>query len=64
MPNPSKVIIILEELRIPYEGVYIDTPDLKKPEYEAVNPNGRVPGLFLLKSTVSRHTETDICSIT
>lgn len=36
---------VLEELGVPYESVTIDlqSGDLKKPEYLAMNPNGRVP---------------------
>ena len=43
-PNPAKVLIILEELRIPYVGIYVELSELKEPAYESVNPNGRVPG--------------------
>jgi glutathione S-transferase len=36
----------LEELGVPYEHVPIHfTTDAKKPEYKAINPNGRVPAL-------------------
>lgn len=36
---------MLEELGIPYVTKYVDGPDLKKPVYEAINPNGRVPAI-------------------
>ncbi|KAE8381614.1 glutathione S-transferase Ure2-like protein [Aspergillus bertholletiae] len=45
-PNPFKVCIILRELNIPYESEYIDFSELKTPQYEAINPNGRLPALF------------------
>lgn len=44
-PNPPKVAIILEELGIPHEVVPIPFPDLKKPEFLSINPNGRMPAL-------------------
>ncbi|KAI9812670.1 MAG: glutathione S- transferase, nitrogen catabolite repression regulator [Phylliscum demangeonii] len=44
-PNPWKVVIVLEELSIPYETKYLAFPDMKKPPYESVNPNGRVPAI-------------------
>ncbi|KAF2198225.1 glutathione S-transferase [Delitschia confertaspora ATCC 74209] len=44
-PNPAKVVIILEELRLPYTGKFVELEDLKKAEFEAVNPNGRVPAI-------------------
>lgn len=37
--------MVLEELGLPYEVDAIDFADLKKPEYEKVNPNGRVPAI-------------------
>ncbi|CAI7657615.1 unnamed protein product [Penicillium pancosmium] len=42
-PNPWKVVMILEELKVPYEPKLIDSADLKKEPYESLNPNGRVP---------------------
>jgi glutathione S-transferase len=44
-PNPPKVIILLKELGVPYEVDPIMIPDAKKPEYMAVNPNGRLPAI-------------------
>jgi len=44
-PNPPKVAIILEELDLPYELVDIPMADIKKPEYLAINPNGRLPAI-------------------
>jgi len=42
-PYPWKVVIVLEELGIPYETEYVGMADIKKPPYEKINPNGRVP---------------------
>jgi len=44
-PNPPKVRMLVEELGLPYE--LIDTPfsELKKPEFLAINPNGRMPAI-------------------
>jgi len=42
-PNPWKVTIILEELGLPYTTKMMDMADLKKPPYEKINVNGRVP---------------------
>ena len=44
-PNPPKVIMALEALDVPYEQAPIDFADVKKPEYLAVNPNGRLPAI-------------------
>ncbi|KAF2154358.1 glutathione S-transferase [Myriangium duriaei CBS 260.36] len=42
-PNPWKVVLLLEELKVPYELKYWQFPDLKKSEYEKLNINGRTP---------------------
>ena len=44
-PNPWKVVIILEELGIPYESEYVDFSVIKKAPFTDVNPNGRVPAI-------------------
>ena len=44
--NPSKVRILLEELEIPFEGMPVKLADVKKPEYLAFNPNGRIPAIY------------------
>ncbi|KAL2848895.1 putative glutathione S-transferase [Aspergillus pseudoustus] len=44
-PNPWKVFMVLEELKLPYETKSVDLADLKKEPYESINPNGRVPTL-------------------
>ncbi|KAG4026937.1 hypothetical protein MFRU_035g00880 [Monilinia fructicola] len=44
-PNPWKVAIILEELKIPYTTKFMEMADLKKEPFEKLNPNGRVPAI-------------------
>ncbi|KAI9054968.1 hypothetical protein LZ554_002111 [Drepanopeziza brunnea f. sp. 'monogermtubi'] len=44
-PNPWKVAIILEELGVPYTQKIMDMADLKKPPFEKINVNGRVPAI-------------------
>jgi len=45
VPNPAKVLIILEELGLPYQSKWVELEDLKKEPFESVNPNGRVPAI-------------------
>ncbi|KAI1146369.1 glutathione S-transferase [Nemania diffusa] len=45
VPNPSKVLIILEELSLPYETSFVELAGLKQKPYTDVNPNGRVPAI-------------------
>lgn len=40
-PNPLKVAIILEELGLKYETIYVGMADIKKEPYVSLNPNGR-----------------------
>jgi len=44
-PNGWKASVVLEELEIPYEVHTINLlgGDQKRPEYLAINPNGRIP---------------------
>ncbi|KAI9757229.1 MAG: hypothetical protein M4579_003529 [Chaenotheca gracillima] len=44
-PNPWKVAFILQELGLPYTSKMVDFGDLKKPEFEKININGRVPAI-------------------
>jgi glutathione S-transferase len=44
-PNPPKVRMLAEELGLPYELNDVGFPDLKKPDYLAINPNGRMPAI-------------------
>jgi glutathione S-transferase len=45
-PNPFKVHTILKELDLPYESKDVLFDAVKKPEYTALNPNGRLPTLY------------------
>lgn len=45
VPNPSKVLIVLEELNLPYESSWVELDGLKQKPYTDVNPNGRVPAI-------------------
>ncbi|KAM5526425.1 glutathione s-transferase ii [Fusarium oxysporum f. sp. phaseoli] len=42
-PNPKKVIIVLEELGIPYKTILVADP--KAESYTKINPNGRLPAI-------------------
>jgi GST-like protein len=46
-PNPAKIALFLEEAGVPYELVPVDTRkgDQFKPEFLAINPNGKTPAL-------------------
>ncbi|KAJ5958940.1 uncharacterized protein N7479_006090 [Penicillium vulpinum] len=44
-PNPWKVIMVLEELKIPYIHKIIQFPEMKKEPFQSINPNGRVPAI-------------------
>jgi glutathione S-transferase len=44
-PNPKKVVMVLQELKIPYETKLLEFPGMKQPAYEKINPNGRVPAI-------------------
>ncbi|GKZ20605.1 glutathione S-transferase, nitrogen catabolite repression regulator [Aspergillus brasiliensis] len=44
-PNPWKVVMVLEELELPYKTTYISITEVKKEPYVSVNPNGRVPAI-------------------
>ncbi|OBT97632.1 glutathione S- transferase, nitrogen catabolite repression regulator [Pseudogymnoascus verrucosus] len=44
-PNPWKVVVILEELGIPYIINSFKFDDVKKPPFININPNGRVPAI-------------------
>ncbi|KAJ5183127.1 Glutathione transferase [Penicillium capsulatum] len=44
-PNPWKVVMVLEELNIPYEFKTVEFADMKKEPFESINPNGRVPAI-------------------
>jgi glutathione S-transferase len=44
-PNSWKVVTVLEELGLPYKIDLLIFADVKKPEFIAINPNGRVPAM-------------------
>jgi GST-like protein len=46
-PNPTKIALFLEETGLAYEPIPVDTRlgDQFKPEFLAVNPNGKVPAI-------------------
>lgn len=46
-PNPTKVALLLEETGIPYEAIPVDTRTGAqfKPDFLAINPNGKVPAI-------------------
>lgn len=47
-PNGFKVSSTLEELELPYvvKPINIDTGEQKKPDFLAINPNGRIPAII------------------
>ncbi|KAI0323914.1 glutathione S-transferase C-terminal-like protein [Cubamyces sp. BRFM 1775] len=47
-PNGWKTAIVLEELGLEYESIYLDFQkgEQKAPEYTKYNPNGRIPALI------------------
>ncbi|HUH49092.1 MAG TPA: glutathione S-transferase N-terminal domain-containing protein, partial [Mycoplana sp.] len=47
-PNGVKISIALEELALPYEAHRVDfgANEQKSPEFESLNPNGRIPALI------------------
>ncbi|KAI0187293.1 glutathione S-transferase-like protein [Xylaria flabelliformis] len=45
-PNPSKVIVVIEELGLQWEDQGVGIGDVKKPHFVAVNPNGRLPAIY------------------
>jgi GST-like protein len=46
-PNPAKVALMLEEVGLAYEVIPVDTSkgEQHKPEFRAINPNGKVPAI-------------------
>jgi GSH-dependent disulfide-bond oxidoreductase len=46
-PNGRKVSVALEEMEIPYRVVAVDLAqgEQKKPDFLAINPNGRIPAI-------------------
>lgn len=42
-PNPWKVVLLLEELNVPYQNKFHEFDQLHKEPFESLNPNGRTP---------------------
>ena len=55
-PNPWKVVLMVEELRVPYTIHSFKFDDVKKPPFIDVNPNVRVPGVYPNSVTVKYRT--------
>src|SRR5580692_3287875 len=53
-PNPAKIALFLEESGLPYEVVPVDTRkgEQLKPEFLAINPNGKTPAIVDGDATV------------
>lgn len=47
-PNPVKVALFLEEARLPYEVIPVDTSKGEQhlPAFRTINPNGKVPAII------------------
>lgn len=45
-PNPFKVCIILEALKLPYKTHLLELSEVKQESYTKLNPNGRLPTLY------------------
>ncbi len=47
-PNGHKISIALEELQLPYSVTHLNLGELdqKKPDFMALNPNGRIPAII------------------
>ncbi|KAE8381387.1 glutathione S-transferase [Aspergillus bertholletiae] len=41
-----RVLVILEELDLPYETSYVELDEFKRPPLTDVNPNGRIPAII------------------
>jgi glutathione S-transferase len=44
-PNPYKVCIVLESLKLPYQIHELELSEVKQESYIELNPNGRLPTL-------------------
>ena len=42
-PNPWKVCMVCEALKLPYDIEILELNEVKQEEYVKVNPNGRLP---------------------
>lgn len=57
-PNPVKVALFLEEARLPYEVIPVDTSKGEQhlPAFRAINPNGKVPAIIDTEGPGGRET--------
>ncbi|KAH8429150.1 glutathione S-transferase family protein [Aspergillus melleus] len=46
VPNPSKVLVILEELGLPYKTEFVELEGLRQKPFTDINPNGKVPAIY------------------
>lgn len=44
-PVPWRVAIILEELKVPYESKYLESPEMNSEPFNSLNPNSKVPAI-------------------
>ncbi|KXJ94643.1 glutathione transferase 1 [Microdochium bolleyi] len=44
-PNPSKIVMLFEELGLPYEHRHLDFSKVKQEPFLSLNPNGRLPAI-------------------
>ncbi|UPL00288.1 hypothetical protein LCI18_011222 [Fusarium solani-melongenae] len=44
-PVPWRVAMILEELKVPYESKYLETPEMNSEPFKSLNPNSKVPAI-------------------
>jgi glutathione S-transferase len=44
-PNPYKVCIVVESLKLPYQTHELELSEVKQESYIKLNPNGRLPTL-------------------
>ncbi|KAM0325493.1 hypothetical protein ACHAQA_007480 [Verticillium albo-atrum] len=44
-PNPWKIVMILEELGLPYKTIDVELSLVKQEPFVLINPNGRVPAI-------------------
>ena len=61
--NCHKVRLLLEQLRIPYRWIEVDSPNgaTRTPEYLAKNPNGRVPMIERADGSVLVESNAILC---
>ncbi len=52
VPNPAKVLVILEELGLPYQSELVNSEDVKTRRFLDINPNGRLPGMLFINQSV------------